>query len=425
MKFSACVFFAKRLVLPRTAKKSTAHRSVLGSVLCIAISVVPLVTVISVSDGMFHGMTERIVGLSSGHIQAVINRKSDIVKDYPSFKEFAESFEEQKGVLNAFPEIDSDALASSRTYRTGAKIRAVEPSVFFENKSFSELLKVTDGKLDDFQNGKKTCVVGEKIASDLGLKSGDTIRLITSRRVSSYKIAALVSSGYQELDALWVFIPIEGSYGFLSRENSFHSVMVSAENSSMKDIVRLQSELNDFYRGKIRAYRWDEVNSATFENFSSTRILLVFVMFLIVLVASVNISSALVMLVMERRREIAILKSVGASASGISFSFLLAGGFCGLSGALIGLPAGILVSVFVNSIVKGTEKILNFLLGVFNGGSISLMDPAYYLQEIPVDIPFSKVFLIALSVVFLSLIVSIIPSVKAGKEKPLEIFRKV
>ncbi len=432
MNVKSSILFSKRLIFPRAYKKSSARRSVLGSIVCIAISVVPLVAVTTVSEGMFSGMTERIVGLGSNHIQAVLNRRSDIVGSYASFKSFSETFTEKKGVVQAFPEIESDALASSRTYRSGAKIRAVEPSIFSESEAFRKLLKVTDGSLDSFYGSKKNCVVGEKIASTLGVKPGDFMRLVTANRVASYRISAVVSSGYQELDALWVFIPLETAYGFLSHDASLHSVMLTAENTSMTEIIRLQRALEDSYMGSIRAYRWDEVNAAQFENFSSTRILLVFIMLMIVLVASVNISSALVMLVMERRREIAILKSCGATSSGISLSFLLAGGFCGLSGTLMGLPAGLLCSVNVNSIIGSMEKFLNLaarffalLSGESSAARINLMDPAYYLQDIPVVVPFGKLFLIALSVVFLSLAVSVIPSIKAGRERPVETFRRV
>ena len=152
--------------------------------------------------------------------------------------------------------------------------------------------------------------------------------------------------------------------------------------------------------------------------------MLVTIMMLIVLVASINISSAIVMLVMERRKEIAILKSVGATPSGITFSFILAGFACCFGGVLVGLPIGLLFSIKSNEIIRGIEGILNFFTGLFHRSEIKLMDPAYYLAEIPIDIPFNQIFLVILFTFILGIIVSIIPAKKAGKEKPLELFRK-
>lgn len=157
------------------------------------------------------------------------------------------------------------------------------------------------------------------------------------------------------------------------------------------------------------------------------------IMILIALVAVVNIASALVMLVMERRNEIAILKSVGGSAKGITFSFLVAGVCCGIAGVVIGMPIGILCSLNANKIVIFMEKLINLaakFIYILKGNSadsfysIKLMDPAYYLSEIPIDIPFNQLALISVSVILLSLLVSIIPAIKAGKEKPLDILRK-
>ncbi|MBQ1181905.1 MAG: ABC transporter permease, partial [Treponema sp.] len=181
-------------------------------------------------------------------------------------------------------------------------------------------------------------------------------------------------------------------------------------------------------------YRWNELNVAQFQNFSSTKMMLILIMILIVLVASINIASAIVMLVMERKKEIAILKSIGASSSGIALSFILAGVFCGLTGVVIGLPIGLICSVNVNEIIFFIEKIVNFcskILYIIKGNNIesfvatNLMDPAYYLTHIPITIPVQELLLIVISVLFLSFLVSLIPSIKAGKEKPLDIFRKV
>mgnify|MGYP004450371985 CR=1 FL=1 len=235
-----------------------------------------------------------------------------------------------------------------------------------------------------------------------------------------------MSSGYQELDQFWVFIPMETAYSSLSLENASYNVLIETKDAFSPDLVRIQLECKEYFGRFANVYRWDQIHSSEFENFSSTKVMLVFVMMLIVLVASVNISSSIIMLVMERQKEIAILKSIGATSKGISLSFLMAGTACGAGGLLFGVPLGLLITVFSNQLIAACEKTVNFVVHLFNGQKdyLYLMDPAYYLSEIPVKInPLEIVFLIT-GVILLSFFVSYFPAKKAGKEKPLEILRK-
>ena len=200
--------------------------------------------------------------------------------------------------------------------------------------------------------------------------------------------------------------------------------MIETQDAFSPELVAIQKRLADIFGRYANVYRWDQIHTAEFENFSSTKVMLVFVMMLIVLVATVNISSAIVMLVMERQKEIAILKSIGAKPRGITFAFLLAALSCGAGGLIIGLPVGILLTLFSNQLVHGLERLVNWFSTMGGGGEVHLMDPAYYLSEIPVEIPVNQVILIAVAVLLLSVLVSYLPSRKAGREKPLDILRK-
>ena len=445
MTFSSSLMFAKSLIFPKAEKKSSARRSLWGALLCIGLSIVPLVVVLSITNGMIQGMTDRIIGLSSNNIQAYVSPKLKDTQNPQSYREYSKQFKNVNGVLEVYPEIGVTALAAGKKMRTGAQIRALDKDIFTKNKAFTDLFTIIEGDVLDFQNQEEGAgtyaVVGQKMAQMLDLHAGDTFRVITikttdgkqSPRLTSFKVSAIVSSGYQELDALWVFIPLEAAYKFVSLGNASFTVMIETPESYSPDLVRIQRELKKEYGKYINFYRWDQVHAAEFENFSSTKVMLVFIMILIVLVASINISSAIIMLVMERRKEIAILKSIGATPSGITFAFIITGITCGLGGLALGLPFGLLAAVNANEIVQFIEKLVNVIAkaGYYLKGipaeeinAIRLMDPAYYLQTIPVNLPFSQVILISLSTVLLALLVSIIPSVKAGKEKPLDILRK-
>lgn len=437
MNLSYSLKFAKSLIFPKAEKKSIARKSLFGAVLCIGLSIVPLVVVTSVTNGMIDGMTERIIGLSSSHIQAYVAPNISKVKTVEAFTKYAAETAECRGVTAAYPEVEISALAAGKNGRSGIEIRAVEPDIFARNKSFANLFEVCEGELNEFISGEvqKAAVIGQKLSKDMDLHAGDTIRIITTRsagensdrivpKLTSFRIAAVVSSGYQELDQFWVFIPLEAAYSSLSMESANYNIMIETADAFAPELVAIQKRLGEYFGRYANVYRWDQIHTAEFENFSSTKVMLVFVMMLIVLVATVNISSAIVMLVMERQKEIAILKSIGAKPRGITFAFLLAALSCGAGGLILGLPVGILLTVFSNQLVHGLERLVNWFSTMGGGGEVHLMDPAYYLSEIPVEIPVNQVILIAVAVLLLSVLVSYLPSRKAGREKPLDILRK-
>ena len=437
MNLSYSLKFAKSLIFPKAEKKSIARKSLFGAVLCIGLSIVPLVVVTSVTNGMIDGMTERIIGLSTSHIQAYVAPNISKVKTVEAFTKYSSEAASVRGVVAAYPEVEISALAAGKNGRSGIEIRAIEPDIFVRNKSFAKLFEVCEGELGAFVSaeGEKLAIIGQKLSKDMELHAGDTIRIITTRSVgennerivpklTSFKIAAVVSSGYQELDQFWVFIPLEAAYSSLSMESANYNIMIETQDAFSPELVAIQKRLADIFGRYANVYRWDQIHTAEFENFSSTKVMLVFVMMLIVLVATVNISSAIVMLVMERQKEIAILKSIGAKPRGITFAFLLAALSCGAGGLIIGLPVGILLTIFSNQLVHGLERLVNWFSTMGGGGEVHLMDPAYYLSEIPVEIPANQIILIVVAVLLLSVLVSIIPARKAGREKPLDILRK-
>lgn len=418
MTLKASLYFAKSLIFPKTEKKSSARKSIYGAIICIGLSVIPLVAVLSITNGMIDGMTERIIGLSSSHLEMRVAKGIEETKSAEKFTAYAARFEKVSGVTAVYPEVTLSALAVGKNVRTGAYIRGVQSDIFSRNESFKTLFEVLEGDTSSISGA----IIGQKMAERLKVHAGDSFRIITTRKsgenvlpkLSTFKVGAIVTSGYQELDELWIFIPIETFFRSFTMTNADFNILIETEDAFSPRLMAIQRAVKKEAGQYANVYRWLQVNSARFENFSSTKVMLVFIMMMIVLVASINISSAIVMLVMERRREIAILKSMGATPRGITLSFLLTGLFCGFSGLCIGLPAGLLISLFANQLIRGLECLVNLFT------EVRLMDPAYYLQTIPVDIPLLQIVLVCAGTLLLSVLVSVLPSVRAGKEKPLE-----
>ncbi|MBO7175492.1 MAG: ABC transporter permease [Spirochaetaceae bacterium] len=471
MKIKASILYATRMLLSPSQKNmsgegSSAGKSLLGAILCIALSLVPLVVVLTVSDGMIEGITSRIVELSSYHMQVVVTGSSIVnnslaeesfslpdLETAEGIKELAVQLQGVPGITAAFPERQGIGLAAGAKGRTGATIRAVPPEIFAPESNFSQLFSAQSGSIS--LSSPRSALIGTGVAKNLGLNPGDTIRVVTMRtsptgkvipKITPFTVEGIVSCGYQELDSLWVFIPFDTGFSLLEGSLSTILVGLQTEDAFSDGLLETAWLVEEELPPGCRLRLWSQLNTAQYENFASTRIMLIFVMFLIVLVASVNISSALVMLAMERRREIAILKSVGATSEGIITAFLLTGFCAGGAGVVLGIPLGILCAVNVNQILAGIEKLLNIFVHFWYNLSsmflaflenflskdfarsefvpVQLLDPAFYLEEIPVILPWTGIFIIAAGTLVLSVVVSALPSIKAGKEKPLDTLRK-
>jgi lipoprotein-releasing system permease protein len=410
-------------------------------VCCIALSLIPLVVVLVVSDGMIQGITARLIGLSSYQMQiAVDDRRLTSAVPLEVFQSISKEVAAVDGVVSANPERQGIALAAGKNGRIGATVRALSPAIFTQSPTFSGLFTVLDGSAT--LSSPRSALIGSKIATDLGVVVGDTIRIISLRKSASgvplpsaaaFTVEGVVSCGYQELDARWIFIPVETGFAILPDESSRTIIGIETTDAFSSEFQEVYQSIEKILLPPFYLIPWSRLNEAQFENFASTKTMLLFVMFLIVLVAVVNVSSALVILVIERRREIAILKSLGATAPGVSFAFLLTGLFAGVCGVALGIPLGLLCAVNVNEIISAIEKLVNiaarfaFALGGGIGEflPVHLLDPAYYLDKIPVVIPFGSLFLIGAGTLALSVLVSLFPASRAGAERPIHTLRKL
>jgi len=450
MKGFLFVKFALRFLGIGSKSHSTARLSLLGAAFGIGISVVPLVVTLIITDGMVEGISRRTVELGTGQAQIVNLQPRSYTsncKHEKALKDMLKSEIDNTFFCNAWVQREGQGLLVGKQGRSGGVVRSIEAGFFTENEKTKALITVIAG--EPTLHSPTSIVLGKKIAEKLALSVGDVCRLITLKenserkktpKVSLFTVEAIISSGYQELDALWMFIPLDKGLDILSSYSSIDSVIISTQNpfdtfrfDAFLDTIQKKMFLMENLPQSFEIYTWKDLNRGLFYSFSTTKNLILFIVFLITLVASINISHALVMLVMEKRAEIAILKATGASPFFITLCFLTAGFFTSFLGLLIGLPFGMLISIHINSILTTFENILNslFYYSAFFFGKgeeysqIHLLDPAYYLEKIPVQLNFYELYFIAFITLVLSFIVSLLPAIKAGREKPLSIMRKI
>ena len=432
------------LGIGKSRSQSNARKSLYGALLGIALSLVPLIVIIVVADGMIFGITSRLIELSRSHISAVPDPRAEYTAG--DLIELAEKIAALPDISGAWTERQGSGIAVGPNGRAGGQIRAVPADFFGAAARETGLLRFSSIIMEDIEDefAGNSAFMGKKLAADLGLKPGDTFRLLTMRtlssgrtvpRFASFTLKDTVSSGYQEMDALWIFVPFESGFAMLDGAGGSTFLSVRTHDAFSNLAENLAAVSRALPRGFF-LYTWQTLNRSQLHSFNTTRLLLIFVAFMILLVAAVNISSAMVMLVLERRREIAVLKAAGATPACICLSFLIAGFLTGLGGLLIGLPAGVLCAVHINGLFSFVEKCINAGVAFFRAferqevaellpQEIHLLDPALYLESIPVTFNFSELFFVAAGTLGLSVLFSLVPAWRSGREKPVEILRKV
>ena len=177
-------------------------------------------------------------------------------------------------------------------------------------------------------------------------------------------------------------------------------------------------------------YSWKTLERNLFESLASTRTMLLLIMAVTVIVAAINVSSALMTLVLERRQEIAVLKGLGAAPSDLASIFSLGGAALGALGAVLGAMGGLLASMRINELLHFIELSVNTARSWFHGRQepageyIRVLDPGYYLETIPVDIAFVEIAVVVALTVTVSFLAALLPARKAAEMSPTELFRR-
>ena len=416
-KVRSAFYIALRYLLGRAREGG---RYLRGAAAGIALSLIPVVVTLIVSDGMIRGITDRYLELGTGHLQ-VHNFQGDDI--FP-----VEEMMDLPGVRGAWMERHGIAVIYGADGSSGATIRAVEPS-FWDDEGSRRYLDVLAGKGKPETN--RDLLLGDELARSIGAAVGSTVRIMTFNitpsgrpipRVNSFVVAGIVSSGYRELDALWCIMTLDAGRQVLPEASRTH-LMLKIDDP-YNEAAYMARSLNNILGPAYGVYTWMTLQYHQYSSYQSTRQLLLFIMALIVLVAAVNVSSATSMLVIERQREIAILKTSGAKPFFTSGIFLCGAFLTGLTGSVFGIAAGLAIGSSVNTLIRGLETILSFFSSLVRAGPVTILDASFYLETIPIIINWEFVFLIALYTILCSVLASWLPARRAGRLKPIDILRK-
>jgi lipoprotein-releasing system permease protein len=394
----------------------------------IALSLIPIVVTLIVADGMIQGIMNRYLELGYGHLQ-IYNYNDEnaldpgLIPDLPDL-----------GLIGFWRERSGTGLVIGPDGRSGTTIRATDPS-FWTNEGSARYLQLVEGSTSiegPGDTGMDTVLLGQELAAEIGAKPGDIIYIMCLRissngqnipRTMPFELAGIVASGYRELDAAWCLISYHAGLDLLSPELS-GSYVIAKLQDPFNEAIPAAGAIREALGPGFGVYPWQTLMASRYGSYQATRQMLLFIMALIVAVAAINVSSSTAMLVIERQKDIAILKAIGSEPAAVRRIFLFASLLTGIVGALVGLSLGLLIGINVNTLVHGLETVLTFFSGLFSGAAVKILDPGFYLETIPIIIDWMALALIGVATVLCSMLAAWFPARRAGQMKVQALLQK-
>lgn len=383
------------------------------SLMGIGLGVATLIIVMSVMNGFREELLTRILGIN-GHLS--VQGQTAQLKDFDAL---ADRVKFVDGVVSVTPLIEGQVMATGRGVAQGALVRGIRPDDLERRKIVSE--KIVRGALEDFK-GNNTVVIGQRLARKMGLRVGDRITLISPRgnatafgtvpRTASYKIAATFEIGMFEYDSSFIFMPLEAAQVYFKMPKAVSNLEVFINDPDRALEVRGRIVRNVKNVGRI--HDWQQANASFFNAIQVERNVMFLILTLIILVAAFNIISSMIMLVKDKGKDIAILRTMGATRGMVMRVFFLAGASVGVIGTVGGSFLGI---AFANNI----ETIRQWLQGLT--GTELFAAEIYFLSQLPAVIDWNEVVSVIVMAFALSFLATLYPSWRAARLDPAEALR--
>ncbi|AYJ87575.1 lipoprotein-releasing ABC transporter permease subunit [Sphingomonas paeninsulae] len=384
------------------------------SLVAVMLGVAALIIVMSVMNGFRAELFDKIVGLN-GH--AVVQGFGGRL---PDWRDIVAQAKATPGVTSATPLIEQPLMASHDGRVEGILVRGMRVEDIRTNTALKT--KVLAGRLDALVPGSGNVAIGARLAEALGAQVGGEISLVspagqatpfgTVPRIVSYRVAAIFEIGVYDYDKAFVVMPISDAQTLLLMGDSVGMVELETTNADKVGQILAPLERKVGARGVISD--WRSMNSALFEALTVERVAMFVVLSIIILVAVFNILSSLIMLVRAKTRDIAILRTMGASRESLIRIFVVVGVTIGALGTAAGLILGFIFLFFRQQVIGGVQ----FITGQ------NLWDPSIrFLTELPSKPDPVEVIGIAVMALLFSFLATLYPAFKAASTDPVQVLR--
>jgi len=383
------------------------------SLLGIGLGVATLIIVMSVMNGFRAELVGRILGLN-GHM-SVYSKGAPI----QGFDDLAVRIGEIPGVLTVTPQLEGQVMAMANGIASGALVRGLRASALLSRQIVPD--NIIAGSLEEF-SGKSGVIMGARLARRLRVGVGDKITLISPSttttvigsvpRMRAFTVAALFNVGMYEYDNTFIYMPLKPAQTFFKSGDAVNAVEVMVSDPQQVDAIRLP--LRKVIGTDKYSLDWKQQNSSFFNALEVERNVMFLILTLIILVAAFNIISSMIMLVKDKGRDIAILRTMGASKGMVMRIFFMSGASIGVIGTIGGTILGL---VFCDNI----ESIRQALQGLT--GTELFSAEIYFLSKLPAEVDALEVITVVSMALFLSFAATIYPAWRASRLDPVEALR--
>ncbi|WP_114951042.1 lipoprotein-releasing ABC transporter permease subunit [Sphingosinicella terrae] len=384
------------------------------SLVAVMLGVAALIIVMSVMNGFRAELFDKVVGLN-GH--AVIQTYGNRIENWRPILERARA---TPGVTDASALIEQPLMATNQGRVEAILLRGVPRADILANPTMTR--GVLAGSLAELRPGSDNVAIGSQLAQLLGLHVGSSITIVSPQgrttpfgtvpRIVDYRVAAIFEVGLYDFDRAFVVMPIEEAQSFLLMGDAVQMIEITTTDADR--VQEILAPLSASLGSRAVVQDWRSLNSALFEALQVERVAMFVVLSIIVLVAVFNILSSLIMLVRAKTRDIAILRTMGATRSGLMKVFMTVGVTIGVLGILAGVGLG----AFFLSYRQAVVRFVQWVTGQ------NLWDPSVrFLTELPSKTdPFEVAAIVAMALV-LSFLATLYPAWKAASTDPVQVLR--
>lgn len=397
------------------SKNKDGFISVIGmfSMIGIIIGVATLIVVMSVMNGFHKEFLRNILGIQ-GHI-TVVNNTGKML----NYDEINHKISAVDNVIFSAPLVVGQGMAASQNVSSGVFVRGMSSDLLFKKPSMQNAISSDVQK--DFSQGHGV-IIGVALARQLGVRKGDSIKLISSGgnnsiagfvpRIKTLQIAGVFDVGLYQYNLTTIFMPIDDAQLFFMHNNTVSEIEVMVDDPEKLESVKagIIKQLGD----DIIIVDWKQNQASFLNSLAIERVVMFVILTLIIIVAAFNIVSSMIMLVKDKSRNIAVLRTLGASQASILKIFIISGSFIGFIGTFLGAILGVTFALNISSIKTLLEK----------ASGVQLFDPViYFLSSLPSDLEVTSVFGICFMSLLFSIMATIYPAQRAAKLPPAQVLR--